>query len=86
MMISQLRKDADGSIRVSGTRVTLESVIDCHHRSDTPEDIHESFDVLPIADIKAVITYYSANRVDIDRYIAMQDEIGDEWQRHWEER
>lgn len=49
-------------IRVSRTRVTLDVVIARFEQGATPSNIHDSFDVLPINDIYAVIAYYPMNR------------------------
>lgn len=40
--------------------MTLDTVIACYHQGDSPEAIHEGFDVLPLNDIYAVIAYYLA--------------------------
>ena len=61
--------DEHGIIRVSGTRVTLDTVIARHHQGDTPEAIHAGFDVLPLNDVYAVIAYYLANRDALDAYL-----------------
>jgi uncharacterized protein (DUF433 family) len=68
-----LRTDEDGTIRVSGTRVTLDTVIACYHQGDSPEDIHKGFDVLPLKDIRAVFLYYVEKRVEIDFYLAQRE-------------
>lgn len=64
-----LKVDDHGVIRVSGTRVTLDSVIARFLQGDTPETIHQAFDVLPLNDIYAVIAYYLAHQVDLDAYL-----------------
>lgn len=72
-MIVPLRMDEDGAIRVSGTRVPLDTVIARHHQGDSPEAIHAAFDVLPLNDIYAVIAYYLAHRVELDEYLQRRD-------------
>jgi uncharacterized protein (DUF433 family) len=73
-MIVPLRMDEHGAIRVSGTRVTLDVVIARYHQGDDPEAIHEGFDVLPLNDIYAVISYYLAHRDEFDAYLKRRDE------------
>lgn len=68
-----LRTDDDGTIRVSGTRVTLDTVIAGYHQGDSPEAIHKAFDVLPIDDIYAVLSYYMDKRAEIDSYLAQRE-------------
>jgi len=36
-----IAKDADGVIRVSGTRVTLDSLVEAFQQSATPEEISQ---------------------------------------------
>lgn len=68
-MTIPLRTDEHGVIRVSGTRITLDTIIARHHQHDTPETIHEGFPTLPITDIYAVIAYYLANQEELDAYV-----------------
>ena len=69
-----LKIDEHGAIRISGTRVTLDTVIARYHQGDSPEVIHESFDVLPLNDIYAVIAYYLAHRDELDVYLQRREE------------
>ncbi len=72
-----LHTDSSGTIRVSGTRVPLDTVITCYHQGATPEAIHRSFDVLPINDIYAVIAWYLANRDEADSYLSRREAEGE---------
>jgi uncharacterized protein (DUF433 family) len=65
-----LRLDEQGGIRVSSTRVTLDTVIACYKEGETPESIHEAFPTLPLANLYAVIAYYVANRATAEGYLA----------------
>ncbi len=69
-----LRIDEDGSMRVSDTRVTLDTIIACHQQGDSPEDIHRGFPTVPLADIYALIAYYLANRATLDAYLKQRDQ------------
>jgi hypothetical protein len=51
-MIIPLRTDENGAIRVSGTSVTLDTVIARYHQGDSPETIHEGFDVIPLNNLQ----------------------------------
>lgn len=64
-----LLEDADQVLRVSGTRVPLETVIDAFQAGATPEEIAQDFPVLPLADVYAVITYYLRHRAAVDAYL-----------------
>jgi uncharacterized protein (DUF433 family) len=59
----------DGAIRVSGTRVTLDTLIHFYQQHETPEDLHEGFPTIPLADIYAVIAYYLAHQAEVDVYL-----------------
>jgi uncharacterized protein (DUF433 family) len=76
-MTIPLQADENGTIRVSGTRVTLDTVIARYHQGDTPEAIHEGFDVLPITDIYAVIAYYLGHRDELDAYLKRRQNEAD---------
>lgn len=69
-----LKMDEHGTIRVSGTRVPLDTVIARYHQGDSPEAIHEGFDVLPLNDIYVVIAYYLAHRDELDAYLQHREE------------
>jgi uncharacterized protein (DUF433 family) len=64
-----LSTDADGVIRVAGTRVTLDTVIETFMTGATPEEIAQDFPVLRLDDVYAVITYYLRHREEVDTYL-----------------
>jgi uncharacterized protein (DUF433 family) len=64
-----LSTDADGVIRVAGTRVTLDTVIDTFLTGASPEEIAQDFPVLRLDDIYAVITYYLRHREEVTAYL-----------------
>ena len=64
-----LRTDADGVIRVGNTRVTLHTLIGFYNSGETPEDLHDGFPTVSLADIYAVVAYYLANRETVDAYL-----------------
>lgn len=65
-----LRTDENGVIRVGDTRVTLITIVGCHNRGETPQEIHEGFPTVSLADIYAVIAYYLAHQDEVDAYIS----------------
>jgi uncharacterized protein (DUF433 family) len=69
-----IRTDEHGTIRIADTRVTMDVVIARFQQGRTPEQIHESFPTLKLADIYAVITYYLNNQDEVDAYLYQQDE------------
>lgn len=70
-----LATDADGVIRVGGTRVTLDTVLYAHHQGAPPEEIVEQYDSLKLADVYVVISYYLQNRAEVDEYLRQRREL-----------
>src|SRR5262249_49474052 len=81
-----LATDAGGIVRVSGTRVTLETVISAFGSGTTPVEIVESFPTLPLADVDAVIAYYLHHRDEVDAYLRCADAEADAVRREVESR
>ncbi|MEO7674236.1 MAG: DUF433 domain-containing protein [Pyrinomonadaceae bacterium] len=61
----------DGSIRLKGTRLLLDTVIGAHQRGDCPEEIFEAFpsNEYTVADIYAVLAYYLSHKVKVDNHL-----------------
>jgi hypothetical protein len=57
-----LRLDADGILRVGGTRVTLDSVIGAYEAGATAEAIATQYDSLSLRDVYGAITIISKTR------------------------
>lgn len=85
-MIIPIRTDEDGTMRISGTRVTLDTVIARYHQGESPEEIHEGFDVLPLNDIYAVIAYYLAHRNELDAYLQRRQEEAEQLRQEIESK
>jgi uncharacterized protein (DUF433 family) len=64
-----LQVDARGTVRVGGTRVTLETVIGAFNRGASPDEIAASFPTVNLGDIYAVIGYYLRHRAEVDAYL-----------------
>jgi uncharacterized protein (DUF433 family) len=67
----------DGTIRIAGSRVALESVIHHFKLGASPEDIAQLFPSLELADIYAVVAYYLNHRRTLEEYIRQQEVAGD---------
>lgn len=68
-----LREDASGTLRVGGTRVLLELVLEALEDGATPEAIAQRFDTLSVSDINAVITYAERHPDEIADYRKRRD-------------
>ena len=65
-----LAADKYGTVRVGGTRVTLESVVGAFELGATPEQILHKFPSLKLDDVYAVITYYLRHKDEVKAYLA----------------
>ena len=63
----------DGTIRISGSRISFEAVVYQYEQGDSAEKIHESFSSLRLADIHAVISYYLNHREQVNDYLRDQE-------------
>ncbi len=81
-----LAKDADGAIRVGGTRVTLDTVVDAFREGATPEEILQQYPALQLADVYAAISYYLRHRREVEACLRVRDAEADEVRRENEER
>lgn len=73
-----LRVDADGSVRVGNTRVTLDTVVSAIESGVTPEQLVQDYDVLRLADAYAVYAYYLQHRSAVAAYLAERNALGEE--------
>ena len=69
-----LAEDADGVIRVSGTRVTLDTIVGAFNDGASAEDIVSMYPSLDLADVYVVIAYYLRRRADVDAYRRRREE------------
>jgi uncharacterized protein (DUF433 family) len=66
--------DSDGVIRISETRVRLDTVIYAFNEGYTAEEIASQYPVLNLADVYAVIAYYLNHRTIVDEYLKKRAE------------
>lgn len=68
--IIPLTADVGGTIRVAGTRVTLDVLATAWRGGATPEQIVQQYDALQLADVYAVITWMLRHPAETDSYLA----------------
>jgi uncharacterized protein (DUF433 family) len=66
----QYVEETAGAYRLTGTRISLDSVVWAFLAGQTPESIIQSFPVLTLEQVYGALTYYLAHRQDIDTYLA----------------
>jgi uncharacterized protein (DUF433 family) len=81
-----LRTDADGVVRVGGTRVTLDTVVVAFQQRATAEEIAQQYPSVPLSDIYAAITYYLRHRPEVDEYVEKGKQEGDALRQKHEEK
>jgi uncharacterized protein (DUF433 family) len=79
-----LRLTEDGTIRIAGSRVSLDSVVHHYKLGASAEQIAQKFPALDLADIYAAITYYLNHKEAIEEYLREQEAKGDEAQKRIE--
>jgi uncharacterized protein (DUF433 family) len=74
----------DGTIRVTGTRVTLDVIVNQFKLGATAEQIHDSFPSASLKDVYGAIYYYLAHTEAVDAYMHEQQKAAAET-RQWVE-
>jgi uncharacterized protein (DUF433 family) len=69
-MSNQYAEKRDGGYWVAGSRVSLDSIVYAFLDGQCAESIAQSFPVLTLEQVYGAITFYLANRADIDKYLA----------------
>ena len=64
-----LQVDAEGVVRVGGTRVPLETVVTAFEHGATAEEILQQYPSLVLADVYAAISYYLRNKDEVEAYL-----------------
>jgi uncharacterized protein (DUF433 family) len=68
-MNKQYVEGSDGVFRVAGTRVSLDSIVYAFWRGQTAESIAQSFPSLTLEQVYGALTYYLADKDEIDAYL-----------------
>ena len=63
-----------GDLRVTGTRVLLERIVQAFEDGATPEGIIQSYDTLQLADVYAVLTWYLQHKLEVEDYLRKRAE------------
>ena len=63
----------DGTWRVTGTRISLDLVIESFKDGETPEGIVDCFDSLRLADVYALISYYLNHTAEVEAYLRKRE-------------
>ena len=67
-----LTRTSEGVLRITGTRITLDSVIQAFHDGATPEEMCQDFSGLALAHIYSVLAFYLTQQAAVDVYLKEQ--------------
>ena len=67
-----LRADAQGTIRVGQTRVSLDLVVVAFQQGASAEEIVQAWPTLDLGDVYAVLAFYLHNQAAVDAYLTEQ--------------
>ncbi len=73
--------DVDGVIRISNTRVTLDTVVAAFREGMTAEAIVAQYPSLDLADVYLVIGYFLHHQAEVDAYLGRRQQLADEVRR-----
>ncbi len=76
--------DADGRMRVSGTRVLLDLIVRAYQQGHTPEQIIQMYTTLKLDKVYLAIGYYLRHREAVDAYVQRMEAEGERLRREWE--
>ncbi len=74
----------DGTLRVTGSRIPIDTIVYHFKLGATAEEIGYKFSSLRLADIYGAIYYYLANREEGEEYLSRQEAEGDAVQQRIE--
>ena len=64
----------NGLPRIAGTGVTVQRIVGWYKLGLTPEEIADEFGHLTLAQVYAALTFYHANRDEIETSLAVEEE------------
>jgi uncharacterized protein (DUF433 family) len=69
-----IHTDADGVVRVAGTRVTLDTIVGAFETGATAEEIAQQYSSVPLVDVYSVITYYLRHKPEVHDYLKNRED------------
>lgn len=70
-----LKLDSDGVVRVSGTRITFDTIIYAFLDGATSEEIAQQYPTLSLPDIYSVIGYYLNQHAKVNKYLQRREKF-----------
>ncbi len=73
-----LKVNTDGVLQITGTRVTLDTIVDAFNEGATAEEIVYQYPTLNLADVYNVIGYYLQHKAEVDAYLLQRQKSADQ--------
>src|SRR5213593_2468518 len=67
-----LIREEDGTVHITGSRVTLDTLVGAFRNGATAEQIQDSFPSLSLQQVYAVIAYYLEHQGDVESYLKLR--------------
>jgi uncharacterized protein (DUF433 family) len=68
-MTGEYVEERNGGYYVTGTRVSLDSVVYSFRRGSSPETVQAEYPVLNLAQVYGAIAFYLDHRAEVDQYL-----------------
>jgi uncharacterized protein (DUF433 family) len=81
-----IHTDADGVVRVAGTRVTLDTIVGAFEAGATAEEVAQQYPTVPLVDVYSVITYYLRHKSEVDAYLKERNVLAERVREEVERR
>jgi uncharacterized protein (DUF433 family) len=78
--------DPADTLRVAGTRITIEQIYEEVKLGRTAVEIASSYDVLPLTELESVVAFCSRNSSLLEHYCSLRQQSSEEKQREHAQR
>ncbi|MDX6447142.1 MAG: hypothetical protein QOH71_4216 [Blastocatellia bacterium] len=79
-MSTEYVEQQDGTFRIGGTRVSLDSVVYAYRRGASPESIQRSFPSLTLEQVHGALAFYLSHQTEVDDYLVQGEKEFEELQ------
>jgi uncharacterized protein (DUF433 family) len=69
-----LIQESDGTVHVTDSRVTLDTLVGAFQKGATAEQVQDSFPSLSLQQIYATIAYYLEHQAEVEAYLKLRRE------------
>ena len=70
-----LSQTPEGVIRITGTRLPLDTILHHYNRGASAEEITNRFPAVSLSQVHAVLAYYLSHRAELDAYLKEQEAL-----------